>query len=162
MAIDVASGARRLLLDDPAADVVSPAISPDGTRVACVRETRSTPTAPIDRVLLVVPLHGGAPTAVAAGWDRWAEELCWTADGAALLVTADDAGRRPVFRVVPGAAPVRLTGDDGFYSDLVVAARRHRALRAAQRGRRPARPGAARPAGPRPAPGAAARPWRAA
>jgi len=119
--LDVASGARRVLIDDPAADTVSPAISPDGTRVACVRETRSTPAAPIDRVLLVVPLHGGEPTPVAADWDRWAEELCWTADGAALLVTADDAGRRPVFRVVPGADPVRLTGDDGFYSDLVAA-----------------------------------------
>ena len=42
--------------------------------------------------------------------------------GDALHVTADDAGRRPVFRVTPDSDnPVRLTGDDGCYSDLVAA-----------------------------------------
>ena len=59
--VDVASGERRTLLDDPAADFGAPTISPDGTRVACVRETRSTATAPIDRTLLVVPLAGRRP-----------------------------------------------------------------------------------------------------
>ena len=54
--VDVASGERRTLLDDPAADFGAPTISPDGTRLACVRETRSTATAPIDRTVLVVPL----------------------------------------------------------------------------------------------------------
>jgi dipeptidyl aminopeptidase/acylaminoacyl peptidase len=121
VAFDVASGTRHVLLDDPAADALSPTISPDGTRVASLRVTRATPTAPIDRTVLIVPLHGGAPTAVTSSWDRWAEELCWAADGTALLVTADDAGRRPVFRIAPGAEPLRLTGDDGFYSDVVVA-----------------------------------------
>ena len=118
--IDVASGERRTLLDDPAADFGSPTISPDGTRLACVRGTRSTATAPIDRTLLVVPLPGGAAQEVAPHWDRWPEELCWVGD--ALHVTADDAGRRPVFRVTPDSAnPVRLTGDDGCYGDLVAA-----------------------------------------
>ncbi len=121
VAFDVASGERRVLLEDPVADIWTPVISADGTRVACVRETRSTPTTPIDRTLLVVAPAGGEPTTVAPGWDRWPEEMCWTADGTALLVTADDAGRRPVFRVAPGADPLRLTGDDGFYSDLVTA-----------------------------------------
>ena len=139
----------------------APTISPDGTRLACVRETRSTATAPIDRTLLVVPLAGGDPQQVARGWDRWPEELCWVGD--ALHVTADDAGRRPVFRVTPDSDnPVRLTGDDGCYSDLVAAPGRQRALRAAERDRRPARTGAARPGRARPATGAAARPGRAA
>jgi dipeptidyl aminopeptidase/acylaminoacyl peptidase len=115
--VDVASGERRVLLDHPAADVVSPTISPDGTRVACVRETPSSATAPIDRRLLVVPLAGGEPTEIAPQWDRWPEELCWVGD--ALHVTADDGGRRPVFRVTPDV--MRLTGDDGCYGDLVAA-----------------------------------------
>ena len=115
--VDVASGERRVLLDDPTADIVSPTISPDGTRVACVRETPSTATAPIDRRLLVVPLAGGEPTEIAPQWDRWPEELCWVGD--ALHVTADDGGRRPVFRMTPDV--MRLTGDDGCYSDLVAA-----------------------------------------
>ena len=115
--VDVASGERRVLLDNPAADVVSPTISPDATRVACVRETPSSATAPIDRRLLVVPLAGGEPTEIAPQWDRWPEELCWVGD--ALHVTADDGGRRPVFRVTPDV--MRLTGDDGCYGDLVAA-----------------------------------------
>jgi len=118
--VDIASGERRTLLDDLAADFGAPTISPDGTRLACVRETRSTATAPIDRTVLVVPLGGGDPQEVAPRWDRWPEELCWVGD--ALHVTADDAGRRPVFRVTPVSAdPVRLTGDDGCYGDLVAA-----------------------------------------
>ena len=159
--IDVASGERRTLLDDPAADFGSPTISPDGTRLACVRETRSTATAPIDRTLLVVPLPGGAPQEVAPHWDRWPEELCWVGD--ALHVTADDAGRRPVFRVTPDADnPVRLTGDDGVLRRPRRRAGRQRALRPAERDRRPTRTGAARPGRARPATGAAARPGRAA
>ena len=118
--VDIASGERRTLLDDLAADFGAPTISPDGTRLACVRETRSTATAPIDRTVLVVPLGGGDPQEVAPRWDRWPEELCWVGD--ALHVTADDAGRRPVFRVTPDSDnPVRLTGDDGSYGDLVAA-----------------------------------------
>jgi dipeptidyl aminopeptidase/acylaminoacyl peptidase len=39
--------------------------------------------------------------------------------GDALHVTADDGGRRPVFRMTPDV--MRLTGDDGCYSDLVAA-----------------------------------------
>ena len=40
VAVDVASGEHRVLVDDPAADLWSPAISPDGQWVAYVRETR--------------------------------------------------------------------------------------------------------------------------
>ena len=135
----------------------SPAISPDGTRVACVRETRSTPTAPIDRVLLVVPLHGGEPTPSRPTGTAGPRSCAGPP-------TARRSSSPPTTRAVarssassPGADPVRLTGDDGFYSDLVAAPDGSRALRPAQRRRRPARPGAARPAGARPAPGAATR-----
>ena len=83
--------------------------------------------------------------------------------GDALFVTADDGGRRPVFRVTPDADNrVRLTGDDGVYGDLVAAPDGSAlyALRSAIDA--PPGTGAARPGRARPATGAAARPGRAA
>ena len=45
----------------------------------------------------------------------------WTPDGSALIVTADDGGACPVFRIDVGTGDVvRLTGDMGAYSDLQV------------------------------------------
>ena len=148
-------------LDDPAADFVAPTISPDGTRVACVRETRSTPTAPIDRILLVVPLAGGEPTQLAAGWDRWPERARWapTATRSSSPPTTGAAAR---CSASPAADPVRLTGDDGFYSDLVAAPDGSTlyALRSAIDA--PPAPVRLDPTAPDQQPGAAARPGRAA
>jgi dipeptidyl aminopeptidase/acylaminoacyl peptidase len=120
--IDVATGERRVLADDPGYEFGGPVVSPDGTRVVCWRESLSTPTAPTDIRLVVLPLAGGAAHEVAPGWDRWAHGPRWTPDGDAQLVVADDGGRAPVFRIeLADGAVTRLTGDDGAYSDLAVA-----------------------------------------
>ncbi|HYH30510.1 MAG TPA: prolyl oligopeptidase family serine peptidase [Pseudonocardia sp.] len=124
VAIDVATGERRVLADDPGYEFGGPVVSPDGTRVACWRESLTTPTAPPDIRLVVLPLAGGAPRDVAPGWDRWPGGFSWTPDGGALLVVADEGGRAPVFRIAldgPDGSVTRLTGDDGAYGDLVVA-----------------------------------------
>jgi dipeptidyl aminopeptidase/acylaminoacyl peptidase len=122
VAIDVASGERRVLADDPGHEFGGPVVSPDGTQVACWRESLSSPTSPPDTRLVVLPLAGGAPHDVAPGWDRWAAAPRWMPDGSALLVVADDGGRAPVFRIALADGSVtRLTADDGAYSDLVVA-----------------------------------------
>jgi dipeptidyl aminopeptidase/acylaminoacyl peptidase len=125
VAIDVATGERRVLADEPGYEFGGPVVSPDGTRVVCRREALSTPTTPTDVRLVVLPLAGGPARDIAPGWDRWATGACWTPDGSALLVVADDGGRAPVFRVTLGAGDddggiTRLTGDDGAYGDLVV------------------------------------------
>ena len=63
----------------------------------------------------------GAARDVAPGWDRWITAFAWTPDSAALVVTADDGGRAPLFRVdLAGGTPTRLTDDHGAYSDPVV------------------------------------------
>ena len=120
VAIDVATGEQRTLAADPAFEFSGPVVSPDGTRVACFRESLSTPTTPVDSRLVVLPLAGGEPVDAAPGWDRWATSVKWTSDGTALVVTADDQGRSPVFRVEDGRV-TRLTGDDGAYTDVQVA-----------------------------------------
>jgi dipeptidyl aminopeptidase/acylaminoacyl peptidase len=118
--IDVASGERTLLLADPDADLSHPRISPDGTTVAFARETVTAPqTAPTIDVG-IVPLAGGVPPRLLGGdWDRWPSDLAWLPDSSALLVTADDDGRAPIWRMpLDGAPATRLTTDDLAYSEL--------------------------------------------
>ena len=46
------------------------------------------------------------------GWDRWPASVTWTHDGSALLVTADQNGRCPIFGVVLDGEVRQLTVDD--------------------------------------------------
>jgi dipeptidyl aminopeptidase/acylaminoacyl peptidase len=122
VAIDAATGERRVLADEPGHEFGGPVVSPDGSRVVCWRESVAGPTSPTDVRLVVLPLDGGPARDVAPGWDRWAGGPRWTPDGSALLVVADDGGRAPVFRITLADGTVtRLTRDDGAYGDLVVA-----------------------------------------
>ena len=115
-------GARRELLGDADHEYSGPQLSPDGTLVVCTRSSRSTPQEPEDGRLVVVPVDGSAQAReIAPDWDRWALERRWSSDGSALLVTADDQGRCPVFRIELASGKVtRLTGDDAAYTDLQV------------------------------------------
>src|SRR6478736_1170529 len=123
VAVDVATGTRRVLVDDPTADLAGPVVSPDSRRVAYVRETITTPTAAPQVQLWVADLDAAdpAPRRVAAGWDRWPHEIAWTRDGAGLLVGADHLGRGPVFHVaLDSGAVTQVTADDAVFSDLRV------------------------------------------
>jgi dipeptidyl aminopeptidase/acylaminoacyl peptidase len=119
--IDLASGEHIVIADDPDADLWSPAIAPDGSAVAFIRESYSTPLrAP--RMSLGYLRFGEQPTAVAVDWDRWPASVTWSRDAhqdEALIVTADDGGRRPVFRIgIRDGGVVALTGDDYAYTDV--------------------------------------------
>ena len=119
--IDLGSGERSVIADDPDADLEHPAISPDGTAVAFTRETVSTPErAP--RMTLQYLRFGEDVVSVADSWDRWPASVTWSSDGAALIVTADQAGRAPVFAVELSTSTVtQLTDDDFAYTDVVAA-----------------------------------------
>ncbi|MDT0346643.1 S9 family peptidase [Streptomyces litchfieldiae] len=122
VAVDVATGERRTLADDADHEYESPRFSPDGTRVALTVHRRPTPRDPGDSWLGVVPLSGGEVRPLTAAWDRLPHSAHWTPDGAALLVTADDHGRCPLWRVdVVTGEVTRLTWDDGAYTDIRVA-----------------------------------------
>jgi dipeptidyl aminopeptidase/acylaminoacyl peptidase len=118
--VDVATGERSVLVDDPDADVGGPAISPDQTAVAYLRETFSTPTqAP--RVTLWLLRFGSSPVELSGDWDRWPTSVHWTPDQASLIVTADQFGRGPLFAVDPSTGAVRtLVADDFTYTDVHV------------------------------------------
>ncbi len=116
--VEVATGERSVIAEDPTADLDWPAISPDGSAVAYIRETWSTPDrAP--RITLWWMRFGAEPVQLAADWDRWPTSVAWAADGATLLVTADEAGRGPLFGVDPRTSRLtRLTADDYTYTDV--------------------------------------------
>ncbi len=125
VAIDVATCERRVLVDDVEHEYFGAVVSPDSSRAAVVRAHRSTPHDPGDLDIVLVSLADGRLTPVAEAWDRWPVQLRWTPDGAALVVVADEGGRAPVFRIDVGsdpaaADPVRLTADDGAYTDVEV------------------------------------------
>ncbi len=141
---DVASGRERVLAAD-GRSYVSPAYAPDGTRLVAVAADLGAPERAPEHTLVLVATPGtDAPSAtdalrdLAADWDRWPSTPRWSADGTAVLCTADDHGHAPVFRVDPtGDTVTRLTGDtvtrptgdtvtrltgDGAYSDLCLPA----------------------------------------
>jgi dipeptidyl aminopeptidase/acylaminoacyl peptidase len=119
--VELASGERGVIADDPEADLGHPAISPDGSAVAFTRETISTPErAP--RITLQYLRFGEQPVSVADDWDRWPASVTWSCDGATLIVTADQAGRIPVFAVdISTSTVTQLTDDEFGYTDVVAA-----------------------------------------
>ncbi len=120
--IDVATGERRVLVDDVDFEHARPRFSPDGRRVAVVREKRSTPQDPGDVRIAVVDVADGSVRDLTGDWDHWpAGSTEWTPDGTALVLVADEDGRAPVFRMDAGTGEVvRLTADDFAYSDVQV------------------------------------------
>jgi len=121
IAVDVATGERRVLVDDASGDLGNPVVSPDGQWVAYTRETISTPYQAPAVELWVVPLAGGEPRRLATGWDRWPSSPVWLPSSDALLVVADDDGRAPVFHVELDSDTVtRVTSDDAAFSGVQI------------------------------------------
>ena len=87
-----------------------------------VHQKRSTPHDPGDLRLVVVDIAAGEVRDLSGDWDHWpAGPAEWTPDGSALVLTADEDGRAPVFRIdVASGEVTRLTHDDFAYSDVQV------------------------------------------
>ena len=121
MRIDLRTGERTVIADDPLADLENPAISPDGTAVAFTRESLSTPQQAPRITLCHLDLDRLSGPQTADGWDRWPASVTWTHDGSALLVTADQNGRCPIFEVGLDGEVRQSTVDDFSYTNVVAA-----------------------------------------
>lgn len=125
VAFDVASGRGTVLFDDDAVDHEVPTLSHDGRTLAWVRTARFTPQGATAQEVWVATLDGTSVSGarrIADEWDRWPNELVFEHGDGALLATADQDGRAPVFRLpVDGGAVEQLTHDDWAYSSLRVA-----------------------------------------
>lgn len=121
VAIDTATGERRTLFDEIGVDYEMPAVSHDGSRIAYLRTVKSTPDAPTDYEVWTAGIDGAGARRVVADWDRWASSLAFDAGDAALIATADDDGRGPVWRLpLDGGSAQNLTADDFAYSNVAV------------------------------------------
>jgi dipeptidyl aminopeptidase/acylaminoacyl peptidase len=139
VAVDVASASQKVLLDQEGMSYFPGPVSPDGRTLVVVSESDTTPHQAPEVKLHLLDVSGesgaGASGADVTGtsgltplvhdWDRWAKPAAWLPDGSALLVTADDDGASPVFRIsVPGSAAevsvTRVTQDAAAYTDVVV------------------------------------------
>lgn len=134
VAIDVATGTRRVLLDSEGMSYFPGPVSPDNRTLVVLSESDTTPAAAPQVKLHLLDVSDAGPraaghaalTPLAHGWDRWPHPAAWLPDGSALLVTADEDGASPVFRISVtgdrGAGKVtRLTADTAAYTDVVVA-----------------------------------------
>jgi dipeptidyl aminopeptidase/acylaminoacyl peptidase len=120
--IDVATGARRTLLTSADADFESPRVAPDGSLVLAGRVERDSYDRPGDVTLVVTALSGraaGQERDLLAGFDRLPAETAWAPDSRAIFFTADDLGRRPIFRVdLADGEVARITTDDAAYDNI--------------------------------------------
>ncbi|WP_020575695.1 S9 family peptidase [Actinopolymorpha alba] len=121
VAIDTATGDRRVLASDPAYDHGGPRISPDGRWVVCARELRSTTDSPVDLTLWLVPLDGGDGRDLTPDLDLWPHGPQWAPNSGTVYFTADERGRCPAFAVGVETGEVRRLASDGVYAALAPA-----------------------------------------
>jgi dipeptidyl aminopeptidase/acylaminoacyl peptidase len=123
-AVDVATGAVKVLLDREGMSYFPGPVSPDNRTLVVQSESDTTPTQAPQVKLHLLDVSGVETTdlvPLAHDWDRWAHPVAWLPDGSAVLVTADDDGASPVFRVnVADGAVTRLTNDSASYTDVAV------------------------------------------
>ncbi|HEY0975699.1 MAG TPA: S9 family peptidase [Solimonas sp.] len=94
----------------------NPVYSPDGTQLAWRAMKR--PMFEADRYAVMLrDLKTGATREIAAGWDRSAEALAFSADGRTLYTHADDLGQNRLFAIDIASGQVRaLTGEGSVAS----------------------------------------------
>jgi dipeptidyl aminopeptidase/acylaminoacyl peptidase len=95
--------------------------SPDGLTIAVASVDLGAPATPPRFHLSLVDAASGESRALAEDWVGQVQEIRWTSDGTALLVTADERGHTPVFRIGLDGTVTRLTAS-GAYGNLAVAA----------------------------------------
>lgn len=96
--IDVATGAAKVLLEEPGVNYDSPLPSPDGRWIAYTMRTGGEFT--FEQVMVaVVPAAGGAPKVLTPDLDRSATGLKWSPNSKFIHFTAANRGRFPLYRV---------------------------------------------------------------
>ena len=119
VAIDIATGERRTLGAADDSEFSGAVISDDASTVACVRERHADPTDCPDVKLWLIDVATGEGRYLAHDWDRWAQPVAFSPDGATVYVVADEDGACPVFAVDIASGDVRRLTDAGSHSSVV-------------------------------------------
>jgi dipeptidyl aminopeptidase/acylaminoacyl peptidase len=120
--IDVATGERTTLLTDRDHNFESPVVSPDGRHVVCLSASRDTSEVYGVTTLVIADASepGQTPRDLVPGLDRWPSEAIWAPDSTAVYFSADDDGRRPVFKVDVATGELTKLTTAGAFTSLSV------------------------------------------
>jgi len=123
VAIDVATGQRRVLMTSDGEDFGDPVVSPDGQLVVAYKGEHDSYEQPGDITFVVAPLGGDdKPRDLLAEFDAFPRGAVWSPDSAMVYFVADDHGRSRIFSVEVGSGEIsKLTTDDAAYGNLCVA-----------------------------------------
>ena len=109
------SAPPRVLLASPATSLGSPALSPDGARLAYLSVTAPAFT-PGRAALMMMDLKSGRTREVAPGLDSEFNQLAWSADGQSLLAVGPQRGQAPLYRINPANGEVTKISGEGSVS----------------------------------------------
>jgi dipeptidyl aminopeptidase/acylaminoacyl peptidase len=98
----------------------SPAVSPDGSRLAYLARKPPIFTAPRAQIM-IRELKSGATRPLAEGFNRSAESLRWSADSKTLYAIAEDAGQARIFAISASTGAVTALTGDGHVSSIDLA-----------------------------------------
>lgn len=119
--VNLATGARKNLTAGNAAADGFPRYSPDGTLLAYRAQARAGAEA--DKwSLWVLTLATGERRNLTASWDRSVDDFSWAGGGSALIATAQDQGRRALWRIELGGNPIAQITDGSSAGEASVAA----------------------------------------
>ncbi len=120
VAIDVATGERRTLVDEPGIDHTRPVISPDGRFVAAHRRDAGDYHTPGTWAVCVHDLAGGEYRSFDLTEELTPTEYVWAPDSATLYVAGDRQGRGAIIAVDLATGTYRRIVSDAVYSHLSV------------------------------------------
>jgi dipeptidyl aminopeptidase/acylaminoacyl peptidase len=121
VAIDVSTGAQRVLADQPDAGFGEVAVSRDGRFAISVREQHTTYDDPPKVSLWLVDLQSGEGRELVADADVWPGAPAFAPDGETVYFLAEEHGQRPVFRLELASGKVARVTASGHYTNLQVA-----------------------------------------
>jgi dipeptidyl aminopeptidase/acylaminoacyl peptidase len=120
VAIDTATGAQRVIADEPYLSFDEPALSWDGRQVACVRTWEGDYDNPPRATLWLVDVVAGTGRELTPGADQMPTAPLFSPDGRTVFYTADEEGHHPVFRVEVATGAVTRVAHGGHFTDLAV------------------------------------------
>ncbi len=107
---------RKLTTSNRATDTL-PVFSPDGKTLAYTAMARAGYES--DKLTIIVrPWPDGKDRLLTQAWDRSADTLEWSEDGASLLVTTHDVGQRALYRVDASTGEAKVLVGQGTVKDV--------------------------------------------
>jgi dipeptidyl aminopeptidase/acylaminoacyl peptidase len=120
VAVDVETGNRRTLVDEPGAHHFGPVVSPDGALVAARRLALGSFDTPGTLTACVHDLAGAPSRSFDLVEEVWPSEYAWSPDSSILYVAGDRYGRGAIVALDIATGAQRRVASDAVYTSLSV------------------------------------------